>query len=221
MGKTNKSVTRLVTSGILIGLAVVLSMIKVYELPYGGSVTLFSMVPIVILGYTYGTKWGLLCGTIYAVLQALLGATMSQAFAGVEGFNVVLMCLLDYILAFTVLGLGGVFKIVIKNNKLLSLILGGFLAGVLRFVCHFLSGYLLWGGYAEWYFGENMNNDFGTSILNSFSGEGLAAIYSLIYNGSYMIFEIAITIVGLLVLFSVKPIRNIICEDNRNIKAKN
>ena len=78
----NKNTKKIVTCGVLIALATVLSFIKVYELPYGGSITLFSMVPIVVLGYKYGVKWGVFSGVIYSVLQAILGATQSNAFAG-------------------------------------------------------------------------------------------------------------------------------------------
>ena len=81
MTNVSKKTLRLVTSGVLIGLATVLSVIKVFALPFGGSVTLFSMVPILVLGYMYGVKWGLLSGGVYGLLQMILGATMSQAFA--------------------------------------------------------------------------------------------------------------------------------------------
>ncbi len=213
----NNNTLKLVTSGILIGLAVVLSFITIYKLPYGGSITFLSMVPIIVLAYTYGTKWGLLCGAVYGLLQAILGATQTQAFAGVEGYSVILMGFLDYILAFTVLGFGGVFKNVFKN-KLLALVLGGFLACLLRFICHFLSGYILWSSYAQWFFEDVMNNDFGAYILNTFSGDALAALYSLIYNGSYMSVECVLTVFGLIAIYAIKPIRKIMLENNKPLK---
>lgn len=114
----NQKTLRLVTSGVLIALGTVLSMIKVFDLPYGGSITLFSMVPLMVLGYMYGIRWGLLCGFVFGVLQGVLGATTSQAFAGVTGFNVVLMAFLDFIAAFMVLGLAGMFRKAIKNQRL-------------------------------------------------------------------------------------------------------
>ena len=66
----------------------------------------------------------------------------------------------------------------------------------------------MWGSYAEWFFGaENMNNEFGNYILSNFSGTSLAMLYSIIYNGSYMIPEIIITVIGIVVIMNVEPLR--------------
>lgn len=203
----SKKTVRLVTSGVFIALSVVLSMIKIYQLPYGGSITLVSMLPVMMLSYMYDIKWGLLCGVVSGIIQALLGAATTSAFAGVTGFNVVLMALLDYIIAFMVLGTAGMFKDKIKNHTA-AFVLGGVVAGLLRYFAHFLSGVLLWGSYAEWFFGsENMNNNFGNSVLENFSGTGLAMIYSAFYNGSYMIPEIIITAIAIAIIINIKPIQ--------------
>lgn len=199
---------KMVTSGVFIALATVLSMITVYKLPYGGSITLLSMLPIMMLGYMYGIKHGITCGAIYGVLQALLGAVMSSAFAGLSGISAFFMVVLDYLLAFMVLGMAGIFKGKIKNDTL-AFSLGGAFAGLLRLIAHFLSGFILWGEYAEWFFGaENMNNEFGNAILSNFSGTSLAMIYSAVYNASYMIPEIIITVVGIVIIMNVKPLKN-------------
>lgn len=211
MNKTNERTLRLVTSGVLIALATVLSMVKVFALPYGGSITLFSMVPIMVLGYMYGCKWGLLCGAVSGILQAILGAATTQAFMGIDGFSIVLMALLDYIVAFAVLGLAGMFKNKIKND-MLSFAIGGVVAGLLRLVAHFLSGWILWGSYAEWFFTDVMKNDFGSSILNNFSGQLLAVIYSIVYNSCYMIPEIIVTVIGIVAIMAIKPLRKQITE---------
>uniref|UniRef100_UPI00398A3D32 energy-coupled thiamine transporter ThiT n=1 Tax=Caproicibacter sp. TaxID=2814884 RepID=UPI00398A3D32 len=68
----NPMVLRLVESAIMLGLATVLSLIKLYQMPLGGSVTLCSMLPILLIGYKYGVKWGLLTGFTYGVIQLLL-----------------------------------------------------------------------------------------------------------------------------------------------------
>ncbi len=194
---------RLVSSGILIGMAVVMSMIKVFELPYGGSITLFSMVPIFIIGYKYGWCWGLICGTVDGILQAVLGATMSNAYWGVSGIDVLWMTVLDYFAAFAVLGLAGLFKKM--NNKTLSISLGVIVAGFLRFLCHFISGYILWGSYAESFF-SSMSNSFGDYVLGNFTGKGLALLYSAVYNGSFMIPEILISVIAVVALMAIKPV---------------
>ncbi len=207
-----KYTLRLVTSGIFIALATVLSLIVIFKLPYGGSITLLSMLPIMVLGYMYGIKWGLLCGTVYGVVQALLGASMSSAFAGLSGFYVFLMALIDYLIAFAVLGTSGMFKGRIKNHTI-AFVGGSIVAGLLRLLAHFSSGVILWGSYAEWFFGaDNMNNAFGNTILNNFSGIGLAIIYSIVYNGSYMIPEIIITVIGIIIIMKIKPLRKQIVQ---------
>ncbi len=209
----NKNTKKIVTCGVLIALATVLSFIKVYELPYGGSITLFSMVPIVVLGYKYGVKWGVFSGVIYSVLQAILGATQSNAFAGLSGGNVLIMAFLDYVVAFTVLGLAGMFKNKIKNHTA-AIAVGSGIAVFLRFIAHFFSGWILWGSYAESFFAETMNNAFSQSVLDTFSGQSLAVVYSLVYNGSYMLPEILVTVLGVLALMAVKPVRKLIVNED-------
>lgn len=198
-------------TGALIALATALSFVKVYQLPYGGSITLFSMVPIMVIGYKYSWKWGLLSGFISGILQAILGATTSQAFAGVEGFNIVLMTVLDFLIAFAVLGLAGIFRKVVKND-IAAISLGALFTGFLRLVAHFASGFLLWGSYAESFFQETVNNGFGDKILTNFSGTGLALVYSAVYNGSYMIPEIIISVIGVAALMGIKPVRKLITQ---------
>lgn len=217
----NTKTKRLTTTGVLIALGTILSMIKVFDLPYGGSITLFGMVPVVLLGYKYGVKWGLFSGFVYSLIQAVLGATASQAFAGMYDpenaaksvINIVLMAFLDYIVAFTVVGTSGMFKNKIKNHTV-AITLGGACAVILRLVAHFLSGWILWGSYAEWFFTDVMNNSFGQGILANYSGQGLAIIYSLVYNSCYMLPELAVTVVGVLALMAVKPLRKVITQKN-------
>ena len=217
----NSKTKKIATIGVLIALGVILTLIKVYQLPYGGAITLGGMVPVVILGYKYGVKWGLFSGLIFSVIQMILGAAMSQAFAGMYDpehvaasvGKIIAMALLDYIIAFTAVGLSGMFKGKIKNETL-AVAAGGGTAVFLRFVTHFISGVLLWGSYAEWFFTEVMVNETGKSILSKYSGVGLAAIYSFIYNGSFMIPEIIITVFVVTILMAVRPLRHLITDEN-------
>lgn len=213
MKNVSSKTLRLVTSGVFIGLATVLSIIKVFALPFGGSVTLCSMVPILVLSYMYGVKWGLLCGGVYGVLQMILGATMSQAFAGLQGWTVPVMALLDYVIAYVVVGLSGMFKGKLKNHTA-AFALGSTVAILLRLVCHFLSGWILWGSYAESYF-EEMSNSFGAFMLNSFHGQLLSSMYSLVYNASYMLPELIMSVVAIIALMAVKPVRERIIGGNK------
>jgi len=201
---------RLATSGVLIGLGVVLSFIKFGDLPYGGSVTLFSMIPVAIIGYMYGMKWGVLCGIINGVIQGILGASTTQAFVGVSGVNIVFMCILDYLIAFGVIGFSGIFSGKIKNHTI-SFAAGVLVVTILRYFVHFISGLLLWGAYAADWFAEP-NRIFGTWALNSLSGQKMAAFYSLIYNGLYMVPEIILSVIAAVIIMSIKPIKKQMLE---------
>ena len=108
---------RLALSGVMLAMSVVLSFIKVFEWPFGGSITACSMLPVAILGYTYGIKWGLLCGTVHGVLQAITGATVTSAFAGMNIGSALAIIVIDYLFAFAAVGLSGMLKGKIKNHR--------------------------------------------------------------------------------------------------------
>lgn len=183
-----KNVENLVLAGVLIALGTALSFVKVFDLPYGGSITLCSMLPVMLFAYRAGTKWGLGAGFTFSVLQLLFGL---DALKGVSGTTVVGSIFLDYLLAFTVLGLAGLFRGRIKHDPA-AFTLGCFVAGMLRYLCSFLSGWILWGEFADVNF---------SPILAGMSGQQLACFYSLVYNGSYMLPEIGVTcVVGFLVM---------------------
>ena len=202
--KMSDNTMKLTVSAIMVAMSTVLSFIKFSELPYGGSVTLFSFVPIIFVGYAYGAKWGLSAGFVYGLLQALFG--VSGATAGFAWYQVILCAMLDYIVAGSALGLGGIFKKGIKNAPL-SFGLGSFFACVLKYISHFLSGYILFGTYAEWFFEEGGGASYGAEILATYSGNTLSIVYSLIYNATFMLPETIITVIMACILISVKPLR--------------
>ncbi|MBE6582521.1 MAG: energy-coupled thiamine transporter ThiT [Ruminococcaceae bacterium] len=186
---------------IMIALATILSLIKVFELPWGGSITAASMLPLVIVGYRHGIKWGILSSVIYSLIQMLLGgSTISAAFLPgddqMKWYLAVIMVLLDYFFAFSLVGLSGLFRN--KNKPSKSLALGALVGTSARFVMHFLSGWILWGAWAAYFFegfDETTGGSFGKFIVNTFDGQMLACVYSLIYNAMYMIPEILITVI--------------------------
>lgn len=167
-----KSVYRLTESALMLAFAAVLSVIKLVDMPYGGSVTLFSMLPIVIIAYRYGTKWGLLTGATYGLLQMLLGLD-NLSYATSFGAAVAII-LFDYLIAFTALGLGGLFRKWVPHQAT-ALSLGAVFTGVLRYLCHVISGCTVW---------------YGLSVP---TGESI--VYSLGYN-LYMVPEILLLVVG-------------------------
>ena len=131
--KQKFSTRQLVFSSVAIALAFVTSNIKLLHLPFGGSITLFSMFFICFIGYLYGLRSGLTAGIAYGLLQMLIDPYVVS----------VPQLLTDYILAFGALGLAGIFA----NSK--YGIIKGYLMGIFgRFVFAVLSGVIFFGMYA-------------------------------------------------------------------------
>jgi thiamine transporter len=169
-----KNFTKKLTQGsVLIALATVLSVLKLLNLPAGGSVTFCSMLPVLLIGYRFGMSFGLLSGFVYGIIQLLLGLD-NFAYA-TSAVAVIAIIFLDYIVPFTVLGLGGIFKKGFKNQTT-SLSLGMALVCVLRYICHTISGCTVWAGLAV--------------------PTKEALLYSVSYNATYMLPELLIAIVG-------------------------
>ena len=180
------NVEKLTTSAILIALAMVLSLIKVYKLPLGGSVTLMSMLPVCMLSLKYGTKWGFVCSFLYAAVQLCndLGEVMSW---GMDVRMWIGCIVFDYLLAYGILGLSGIFR----NKKTPVMLTGVGIAVFIRFVSHFISGSIFF----DIWMPEEFDNPF---------------LYSLVYNGSYMLPELIFTLIGAGVLFGVPVIRKLV-----------
>ena len=188
--KTNKNTKRnvlaLVETAMMAALAVGLELLCQF-LPspwaYGGSISL-GAIPIIYLSYRRGWKWGLASGFVYACVQMLLGLSLPPA----NTFVAVALCiLLDYVLAFTLLGLAPVFCAPFEKSGKPSVRISGYVVGAvgasfLRFICSFVSGIILW---------------------DSYTPEGMSVwVYSLVYNGSYMLGNAAIAAVVLALLCS-------------------
>ncbi|MBR2926059.1 MAG: energy-coupled thiamine transporter ThiT [Clostridia bacterium] len=205
-----QTVNRLTTTAMMLAIAVVLAvtcqLIPFLNLPFGGGFTIASMLPIVLVSYLYGVPWGLFAALTYSFLQILMdlmlgpgGSTIMALFMPTSDdfmgyFAAIAILLLDYLVAYTVLGLGGIFRTRIKN-KTLALCLGAAVALSLRYLVHILSGYIFYGAWAEWFFSQE-GFPLGEKILQIFSGQLLAILYSIVYNGLYMLPEIVITTVA-------------------------
>ncbi len=180
-------IRRLTISAIFIALSAVLSLVKI-TLPiniHGGSITLLSMLPVAMIGVCYGTKWGLWSSFVYSLVQLMFGITMDGLFAwGLTPFILICTIMLDYILAFSVLGLSGMFS----KKGVFGIVLGVALSLTLRFICHFISGVFLFGQFAE------------TETW----------IYSLTYNSSYMLPELILTVIAASILFGMPQIKKLI-----------
>ena len=131
-GKKGFAAKQLAYCAMAVALAYVTSFIRVFKLPYGGSVTLLSMLFIVLVANWYGVKTGMLVGFAYGILQFLQEPYFLTLFQ---------VCC-DYVLAFAALGLAGLFR---KGKNSLP---AGYLAAVLaRGVFHSIGGYLYWMDY--------------------------------------------------------------------------
>ena len=193
---------RLTESAMLIAVAVVLELVSkmfIPEMPFGGQVTLVSMLPVVLISYRHGVKWGLVAGLGYAMIEMLLGArTVAAAFQpgyfgdGTMILNALIMCVLDYLAAFTALGLGGMFRSRIQNPGA-ALCCGSVVSLTARYACHVLSGYILFSGWAEWFFTQDGFPAWGASLVEALSPGMLGFVYSLVYNGMYMVPELILT----------------------------
>ncbi len=163
------SAKQLVFSAVAIALAFALSYVKIYNMPWGGSVTLCSMLFVCLVGYFYGPKMGLIAGLSYGMLQLIQdgGSYMLSPFQ--------VGC--DYIFAFMALGVSGFFY-----KKKNGLIIGYIVAALARGVFHTIGGYIYWMDY----------------MPDSFP-QTLSAIYPIVYNYAYILLEMVGTVIILLI----------------------
>lgn len=168
-------IKKLTMSAVMTALSTVLSLVTVMKMPLGGSVTLFSMLPVCMLSIMYGCRWGIVCAFIYSLGQLALDI------AGVAGWGLTPVAfagcvVFDYLAAFTVLGLAGMFR----AKGVPGYIAGIALAVALRMVSHIISGVIFFSSWAP----EGWN----------------PFVYSLSYNGAYMVPEFIFTFAGAIIL---------------------
>ena len=161
----------------IIAMAEILSFIKLYEFPNGGSVTL-EMLPIILFAVRYGCGWGAGAGFVFGTVIYLIGNKFSIDW-------ITIIC--DYFLAFTALGFGAG----LLARRKWSVFYGTVIGGVLRFLAHYIIGAVVWGKYMpDEFFGMTMTSPW---------------FYSLLYNGSYMLPSIILCLVVFAALY--KPLK--------------
>jgi thiamine transporter len=163
-GKKKFSSKQLAFSAMAIALAMVTSMIKLIHMPMGGSVTLFSMLFIVLIGYWYGLGAGLTTAIAYGILQLVVDPYILS----------VPQMLVDYIFAFGALGLSGIFS---KNKSKYNLIFCYLVAVLGRYFFAFLSGWIFFGMYAGDY---GFKSGVVYSLAYNGAYIGLEALFTLI-----------------------------------------
>lgn len=178
----NEKTQKLTVSAVMIALATALSFVKLWEMPLGGAVTLLSMLPMCLLSVMYGVKWSALPCFVYAAIQ--------MAVSGVFGWGLTPTVLVgaiifDYLAPFTCLCFAGAFR----KKGLWGIVFGILLVCVVRFLFHFASGCIFFRSY------ELFNNPY---------------MWSLAYNGTFMLPELGLTLVGAVALFKVPAINKFI-----------
>ena len=172
----------LVECALMLASATILSFITVYQLPYGGTITLCSMVPLLYVSFHYPIRWASLTAVAFGLLQMLFAFFPPPA-QSILAFVAVI--LLDYLIAFGIVGMAGFFGRPFHGVK--GMVIGGSIAIAGRFLSHFVSGILIWGAFAP---------------------EGqTVALYSFLYNGSFMLGEWLLSMVALFALEKIPLIK--------------
>ncbi len=177
---------------LMLALSVVLSLIPLpfIKLPYGGAVTLFSMVPVCLVAIKYGFRWGLGTAFCFSWFQILQGGVFGW---GLTPVMLIASLFLDYIFAYTVLGFAGIFR----KKGYLGMLGGITLVCALRFFIHFLSGVILWANLEQFV---------------AFGQEWVArpVLYSICYNGAYMLPETVLAVVFAAIVLKIPQIKKLI-----------
>ncbi len=178
-------------SAVIIALSTDLSLIQVMKMPLGGSVTPVSMLPVMLIAVKYGFRRGTAATFVYSVIQLFisLGEIMSW---GLTPTILISSIVFDYILAYTLLSLAGIF-----GKKETNVYAGVATAVFTRFLCHLVSGVVFF-----------MN---GLITFGSWdNGIWSAIVYSFLYNGSYMLAELVLTLIVTVLIMRVKPVRRLV-----------
>ena len=191
-----KKLLTLVEGAVMVALAFGLSLfpkfIPFLNLPWGGSITLFSMLPIVVYSIRNGVKNGLLCSFAYSLTQLAQGLFMDGLLGwGLTPGMLIACILLDYIGAFTVIGFAGIFR----KKEMKGWISGTVLVIFARYVLHVISGAVIFHTVGKLWDVFDVSNPW---------------LYSLGYNGVYMLPEMILTTIGAVLLFKSGVIKMII-----------
>ncbi len=187
----NKKLQILIEGAVMVALATVLSLIKIYKLPWGGSVTLLSMLPIIVFSIRHGVLNGLGVSFVYSLIQLGFGIV----FDGLIGWGLtpgmLIACMVfDYIFAFTILCIAGLFR----TKGLAGQVAGAAIAIFLRFISHVLSGVYVFASAGKLWEGFETDNSW---------------LYSIVYNACYMLPELIFTLAAVIIIFRLPQFKNI------------
>lgn len=184
-----------IEGAFVIALGMVLSFAVIFKLPWGGSITLLSMLPVVMYSIKHGLKMGLAVSFIFSLFQFAQGIGEGLFAWGLTPAMLTACIFLDYIIAFTVIGLAGMFR----KKGMFGWISGTVISLMIRFMCHFFSGVVIFHSAGKLWDGFSTDNTY---------------LYSLLYNGCYMLPEIIFTCIGALIMFKVPVIKKLIVKND-------
>ena len=167
-----KNTLAICEAGIMIALSTVLAMLKLIDMPYGGSVTFAQMLPILIYAYRHGPKFGMGAALTAALIQLLLGLENFSYLPLVTWYSIVVLALLDYVVAYSSFGIVGFLKNKLGYKK--AMLSGAIIGSVIRYLCHVISGFTAWSAFEI--------------------PDGAVLAYSFGYNATYMIPETIVLI---------------------------
>ena len=193
--RLNTNLTTMCECAIMLALAFALSCAKLFEMPMGGSVTVASMLPIMLISVKYGIRAGLATSSLYSITQLLQAFASANVFPYCETPATLITCILfDYIVPFTILGLAGIFlKFKLSARSEVNVYYGICSVVLLRFICHFITGVAIWGQWAP---------------------DGMGKyLYSFLYNAGFLSIDFAICIVCAVLMFRKAELRKLVNLD--------
>ena len=191
----SSKITTLSECAVMVALAFALSYAKLFEMPLGGSVTVASMLPIMLISIKYGNAIGVGTAFVYSLTQLMQAFLSGNVFPYCQTREALIACILfDYLVPFTLLGLSGAFKRMgIFKHREISAYVGMASVVVLRFLSHFITGVVIWGQWAP---------------------EGMGKyLYSFLYNGSFLGADFAICLAMAVLMLRKQEIRKLINLD--------
>lgn len=193
--RLSTNLSTLTECAIMLALSFALSCAKLFEMPMGGSVTIASMLPVMLISIKYGISVGLATSFTYSLTQMLQALASANVFPYCETAGTLVLCILfDYIVPFTLLGLAGIFhKMKVTKNTELNVYIGIVSTVVLRFICHFVTGVVIWGQWAP---------------------DGMGKyLYSFLYNAGFLSLDFIICIVCAILMFRKAELRKLVNLD--------
>ena len=188
----NNKIRILVEGAVMVALAFGLSFLTIVKYPWGGSITVLSMLPIIVFSIRNGVGNGLVCALVYSLTQLAQGIFMDGLLGWGLTPGMLAACIfLDYVGAFTVLGLAGMFR----KGEMKGWISGAVIAIALRYAMHVISGAAVFASAGKLWESLEINNTW---------------LYSMAYNACYMLPEMVLTTIGAVLLFKTGAIKMIL-----------